>query len=358
MTAESADDRPLASRLADRSRRDGPMAVSDFVEAALYDPTEGFYMAGGRAGREGDFLTAPEVGPLFGAVIARAIDLWWEELGSPDPFLVVDLGAGPGTLARTVLAAAPPALEAGALRWASVERSEAQRQLHPVADHVVSLESIPEIDGPVVVLANEVLDNLPFDIIELSDRGWTEVRVTLDDRGEFVTVPGEVTDPDVRLPPTGGLSVGTRVPVQAEASRLLDELVELIPEGRLVVLDYGADTASLASRPDVGWMRTHRRHDDRGDWLSAPGTRDITVDVAIVQISVHHPPTAVSTQAEFLRRHGIEELVEEGRRIWNQRAHLGDLAAMKARSRVSEAEALLDPDGMGGFFVAEWAIRG
>ena len=77
--------------------------------------------AGGRAGRRGDFITSAEVGPLFGAVVARALDAWWDELGSPDPFVVVDAGAGVGTLARAVLAAGPAC--AAALRYVLVERS-------------------------------------------------------------------------------------------------------------------------------------------------------------------------------------------------------------------------------------------
>jgi SAM-dependent MidA family methyltransferase len=79
---------------------DGLRPLSAVLEAALYDPATGFYETGGRAGRRGDFLTSPEVGPLFGAVVARALDRWWDGLGRPDPFVVVDAGAGPGTLAR------------------------------------------------------------------------------------------------------------------------------------------------------------------------------------------------------------------------------------------------------------------
>ena len=66
-------------------------------------PTTASTRAAAAAGRRGDFLTAPEVGPLYGAVLARAIDAWWIELGRPDPFVVVEAGAGPGTLARSVL---------------------------------------------------------------------------------------------------------------------------------------------------------------------------------------------------------------------------------------------------------------
>src|SRR5687768_913076 len=87
--------------------RRGPIPFREVVELALYDPAGGFYATGGRAGRRGDFLTSPEVGPLFGAVVARALDTWWDEARSPDPFVVVEAGAGVGTLARSVLGAAP-----------------------------------------------------------------------------------------------------------------------------------------------------------------------------------------------------------------------------------------------------------
>ena len=73
----------------------------------LYDPDAGFYGVGGGAGRSRDFLTSPEVGPLFGAVMARAIDSWWDELGRPDPFVVIEGGAGTGALAEAVLGAGP-----------------------------------------------------------------------------------------------------------------------------------------------------------------------------------------------------------------------------------------------------------
>jgi hypothetical protein len=66
------------------------------------------------------------------------------------------------------------------------------------------------------------------------------------------------------------------------------------------------------------------------------------------------PPTSNIAQADWLRAHRLDDLVEEGRKVWAERAHLGDLEAMKARSRVSEAEALTDPAGLGAFRVLEW----
>ena len=77
----------------------GAIRFDEFMRLALYGE-HGFYGGGGRAGRRGDFITSPEVGPLFGAVVARFIDAEWARLGRPEPFTFVEAGAGPGTLAR------------------------------------------------------------------------------------------------------------------------------------------------------------------------------------------------------------------------------------------------------------------
>ena len=351
-----------------------PISVSAFVERALYDPATGFYERGGRAGRRGDFVTSPEVGPLFGAVLAGALDRWWEEAGRPDPFVVHEHGAGPGSLARGVVQARPSC--GPALRWVLVERSEAQRALH--ADHlphvgapgavaawpapgggplVASAGSRP--GGPVhVVVANELLDNLPFDLAERHGAGWDEVRL--------VEGPGD-TWTEVLVPLDGARSArldglapaadpGSRAPLQEAAGEWVAAgLGQLAPGGRLVVLDYGTTTAALAARPWTQWVRTFRGHQRGGAPWGDPGLQDVTVEVAWDQVGgASRPPDRLRPQAEALRAWGIDALVEEGRRLWRERAGPADLAALRARSRVGEAEALVDPDGLGGFTVAEW----
>ena len=85
---------------------EGLLRFDEVVELALYGPDGGFYAGGRGAGRGGaDFITSPEVGPLFGTVLAGAVVSWWEELGRPDPFTVVEAGAGRGTLAASILGA-------------------------------------------------------------------------------------------------------------------------------------------------------------------------------------------------------------------------------------------------------------
>jgi len=343
--------------------------VSEYVEACLYDPDGGFYMrpAGGRSGgRSGHFLTAPEVGPLFGAVLARALDSWWTELGEPDPFTVIDWGAGPGTLARSILAAEPGCLAAGALRLVLVELSPAQRNLHPehpIVTSVTSVAGVPEAGPAGVVVANELLDNLPFDVVRRTEDGWEELRVDADGastgRFSLVAVPA-AAELVAGLP---DIAVGARVPVQRAARDWVAGAHETVGEGRIVAFDYGATTDVLAGRaggsPDpaarLGWMRTHRDHDGGSWWLADPGSCDITTDVALDQLQTLHQ-AEVCTQAEFLRIHGIDQLVDEGRALWHERAGVGDLDALRARSRAREAEALLDPAGMGAFNALVWTV--
>ncbi|MCY3566651.1 MAG: SAM-dependent methyltransferase, partial [Gammaproteobacteria bacterium] len=125
------------------------------------------------------------MGPLFGAVLARALDAWWAALGEPDPFTVIDWGAGPGTLARSVLAAEPGCMAAGALRLVLVELSPAQRALHPELPLVASVghvsDVLPQSASAGVIVANELLDNLPFDVVRRTADGWEELRVTVED---------------------------------------------------------------------------------------------------------------------------------------------------------------------------------
>lgn len=317
----------------------------EYVERALYDPERGFYATGGRAGRRGDFLTSPEVGPLFGAVLAGALDTWWDDLGRPDPFTVVDAGAGPGTLARTVRLAAPAC--AAALRYVTVERSVSQRAHQP--DDVVRLADLPGDPFTGVILANELLDNLPFRLCERADTGWCEVHVE-----DGTEVLGAVTtDPPAALIGLDA-SPGSRVPVQEAAARWLHDALGILERGRVVVIDYADTTESMAGRPQEEWLRTYRAHERGGSPLDQPGTQDITVEVAVDQLAAVRAPDLDRTQAEFLGAHGIDGLVEDGRRRWTERAHVADLAALRARSRITEAEALCDSTGLGAFRVLEW----
>ena len=346
-------------------RRRGTVSAEEVIDLALYSD-DGFYGSGDGAGREGDFLTSPEVGPLFGAVVARALDHWWEALDRADAFVVVEAGAGAGTLARAVLAAGPSC--SPALRWVCVERSATLRKKAAAAlpvEPAVQVIGGPRGQGPVVtvlddlprgpftgvVLANELLDNLPPVIAERTPEGWAEVRVgEKDGRLTEVLVPSEeVARAADRW--AGGAPVGSRIPLARQAARWVERARSSLDAGCVVCIDYGAaTTAELAERGFEGWLRTYRCHGRGGSWLDDLGHQDITCDVPVDQLQ----PAALETQAAWLRRFGIEELAAQARHTWHERAAVGDLVALQARSRVTEAEALTDESGLGAFLVLAW----
>jgi SAM-dependent MidA family methyltransferase len=122
----------------------------------------------------------------------------------------------------------------------------------------------------------------------------------------------------------------------------------------VVVWDYASTTPELAARPTEDWLRTYRGHQRGGHPLEHLGEQDVTCEVAVDQLALVRPPAVATTQADWLWAHGIDELVASAREHWQARAAIGDLEAMKARSRVSEADALLDPTGLGAFAALEW----
>lgn len=364
----------------ERIGRLGPRPWSELVAVA----NDAFYGGTGGAGRGGgDFVTSPEVGPLFGAVVARAVDGWWRETGSPDVVVVVEAGAGPGTLARSVLAARPAC--APALRWVLVERSAAQRARHgdhlsldesaaalppvpaddtpdpapvpaPDGPIVVSLAALPSPARPCLVLANELLDDLPFDLWEARAGRWGEVRIGLDGTGalEEVLVAAE---PPSWLPPADELPDGARVPVQTAARGWLRDGIALArPEqgGRVLTLDYSSTTPELARRPWPDWVRTYAAHGRAGHPLAAVGTANITCEVAVDQLSRVRAPDRDVAQRDWLAGHGLGALVAEAEAVDPARVVAGDLAAIRLRSRLTEAAALTDPAGLGAFRVLEW----
>ncbi|MFT7599133.1 MAG: SAM-dependent MidA family methyltransferase [Acidimicrobiales bacterium] len=311
-----------------------PLRFDDYVEQCLYASGTGFYSSGvGRAGRRtGDFITSPEVGPLFGAVLANAIDQWWDDLGRPDPFPVVDVGSGPGTLLRALEFASPRCAVAWELR--SVDLAPGTTAQHS--------SELGQLDGAVVI-ANELLDNLPFRVVERTAEGWSEVYV---EAGAEVLLPLDIAPFGTE---TIELEAGQRAPLLEQAQRWV-ESVRSAGAAHLLAFDYGASTtAELASRG--GWLRTYRQHERGDDPYDQPGERDITTDIAIDQLP---GPSGLETQAAFLRTWGIDELVEEGRRVWKKNAAAPNVAALRMRSRVTEAEALLDPAGLGSWLAVHW----
>lgn len=326
----------------------GTMPFEQFVERALYDSDHGFYATVGQAGgRRGDFVTSVEVGPLFAALIADRLDRAWLDAGRPSEFFVSEVGAGVGTLFRGVLRAAPACLDS--LTYTLVERSahlQAQHESLPT-DSWRSSPTIPTTRQHVV-MANELLDNLAFGIAERVDGGWAPVHVGSRNGELLLDARPKDQELDYLTDLAPDATAGQRVPITAAAN---EWVVQAKANADLVVVfDYAASTAELAAR-SPGWLRTYAAHTKGSDPLVAIGTRDITCDVAIDQLPW---PDVITNQADWLGAQGLEERVEAARALWSERGHIGDLAAIAARSAIGEAQALTDPDGLGAFIVLEW----
>ncbi len=331
----------------------------------------GYYKsASQKSARRGDYITSVETGPLFGLVISRALDSWWEDAGKPAPFYVFDVGAGVGSLGRSVLRANPACLSA--LKYVMVEQSEhlaaAQQDLvEAEPDIFESRKSFGKPVGFGVVIANELLDNLPVRLLEKTADGWAEVFVRLGDSGGLgdsgvPDVEGEELKPaNPDLAQTAELLVldapiGSRIPIAGQVQNWLKGALGSIRRGRVLVLDYGVlETRQLASRPVSEWLRTYFAHKKGLSPYENIGSQDITCEVPFDQLEAAASfQSSFQTQAEFLTEWGILDLLPDTAKTEENIPLPTDLKSIELHSRKKEAEALLDPTGLGAHIVAQW----
>jgi len=294
----------LEARLRERIRAEGPISFAAFMEAALYEPG-GFYTTI-PVGADADFVTSPHVSPAFGSLLARQLAQCWEMLGRPRPFRVVEVGAGDGTLARQMLgeaAAAAPLAEA--MAYEAVERSAAARRALTESGMRVG-EALE--DAAHVVLANELLDNLPFH--RLRERGGVTVEVLVDiGRRGFVEVEGPPT-PEALQALDRELEPGEERPVSPAALELVDRIAGALAPGYAFLFDYG-----FAEGERPGEVHAYARHRVSGDVLSEPGSRDITAAVDLGAIAARAGRAGLQVWGPVSQR---EALLGLGMRLWLQ----------------------------------------
>ena len=177
-----------------------------------------------------------------------------------------------------------------------------------------------------------------------------EAFVSQSSGGQFVEV---LWAPDVVpscLPQTA--PHGSRAPIQDAAASWVRNSLSKINQGRLLLFDYcSASTSEIALTPWREWLRTYRDQGRGTHYLTDPGSQDITTQVMIDQLPAGFTSL---TQVDFLKQWGIDELVNEGTTYWENMKHAPDVAAMKMRSRSSEATSLADSSGLGGFNALSW----
>jgi SAM-dependent MidA family methyltransferase len=235
------------------------------------------------------------------------------------------------------------------MKYVAVEISAAQRALHP--SFVESVDVFPDRIIQGVVLANELLDNLPFKMFVFDDE-WMEAFVGLGNGGKFIEVLRTVDVTPAILPKSA--SLGSRAPIQTTASQWLLNMSQKLSRGRILIFDYCSEsTGEIAVTPWREWLRTYKDHGRGGHYLLEPGTQDITTQVMIDQLMKAVPVSSIIQQSEWLHKWGIDELVSEGNRYWEEHKSAPQVSALKMRSRKNESQALTSRDGLGAFSVLE-----
>lgn len=355
----SPGDPLVEAELRRRLRAQRRISFAEFMEIALYLPGGGYYESRVGPGREGDFLTSPETHPVFGALLARLVHACWLALESPDPFHLIEYGAGTGSLCRQMLAAAPE-LDSQfdrSLCYIIIERSAflrawQQAALLDLADRVSWVRPEEEAAFPSgCVLANEVVDAIPVHRVEM--RGGLRERYVAMADDRYVEVSGPPSRPELAAyfeavgtwPPEGAVAevcLGARAWLEEAAGRLA--------RGYLATVDYGAPADRLygAATPRGG-LKCFSRHGWTDDPFDRPGLQDITAPVDFTQLirasgALGLEPEPLIAQGDLLQALGLRAALA----AVESRA---DLPVAERERNVRAMLSLADPQGLGGFQV-------
>ncbi len=309
-----SEDSALLSEIKQLIKSAGPMPVWRYMELCLMHPQHGYYVSRDPLGREGDFITAPEVSQMFGELLGLWAASVWKAIDSPPLLRLIEIGPGHGTMmadAIRALRVLPPLYQALSVHLVEVNPLLREKQKETLSSlrNIVWHDNIDEVpDGPSVIFANEYFDVLPIHQAVKGDHGWHERTVELDDNGRLVfgiapdVIPRfEVLLPSlVRAAPIGAVfEWRPDAEIMKIAARVRDQ------EGAALIIDYGH------LRSDVGdTFQAIVRH-SFADPLKNPGQADVTAHVDFQALAraaedlgarVHGPVP----QGDFLRRLGIE----------------------------------------------------
>ena len=346
----------LRDRLVARIRARGPLSFADYMEAALYDPDEGYYTTRAALGFDGDYLTAADLGAHFGRCFARAFADCWSLLGKPATWDLVEAGAGRGTLLRDALSS----LER--------ERPDAARGVRPAIVEVsrrLRAEQSSALDGrdlrwasdahalaPLqgVIFANEILDAFPVHVLVRTADGIREVFVDEKD-GRLAETLRPPVPADLRYRVPESLPVGGRWEVSPDAESWVAGLPAALTRGYVFFIDYGGDEADLLTRLGSGTVRGFSRHRLIADPFAEPGAHDLTASVNLTAIRRAAEGAGFTfvdriSQREALLALGIRDVASRP---------TSSIEQLRDYGRRSAIDTLLDPSGFGGFQVVCFA---
>ena len=370
LPAPSTDELELSAALAslihgEIAAADGSLPFSRFMELCLYAPGMGYYSAGRRKfGPGGDFVTAPEISPLFGRALARACAPLLASLGAGAEIL--EFGAGSGQLAIDLLGELA-LLDCLPERYLILERSADLRlrqqeaigkHLPQLLERVVWIDSLPVSGFRGVMLANEVLDAMAVERFR-----WDGERAALfhvcseADNFAWQLQTGDSTETSTRLTDCLSgldLAVGYESEINTSLQPWLQAVSDSLQQGLVLLIDYGYPQHEyFHPQRSSGTLMCHYRQHVHADPLILPGLQDITAHVdftavAEAALAADLEVTGYTTQTYFLLDCGLEELLQQ----------CGPTESVAYLKAAQQAKTLLLPGEMGERFKCIGLTRG
>ncbi len=341
----------------------GSISFAEFMHECLYAPGLGYYAAGSaKFGAEGDFVTAPEISPLFGRVLAKQMAGVLAQTGGD----ILELGAGSGALAISVLTKLAE-LDALPERYrilevsADLTRRQAARIATELPEHADRVDWITEIpaDFTGVVIGNEVADALPVERFLIKDDAPWQARVIHDGDDfawRFERAPAFLTAAVGEAESATGrrLKNGYQSEVSPALEQWMRQISSCVTRGLVMLIDYGMSRREYyAPDRESGWLRCYFRHRGHRDPLIFPGIQDITcwVDFSLLASAATRENMGVAgyvTQSDLLLHGGLAE----------ECANFTDLPMTQQVTLSGQLKQLTLPDEMGESFKCIALTRG
>ena len=331
---------PFMRHIATLIEQTGPLTFARFMELALYEETEGYYMKGrGRSHSAspigldgGDFFTAPCLSPLLAKCLVRQLVEIDEHLGHPAVFHLVEMGPGDGTLFRDMLQECE-ARHAGLLSRLAcilVERSPALRHrqrdtLSSWATHEGRIRWVDDVsrlsDGSLtgLLFSNELVDAFPVHRIRMEQDSLRELYVTRRN-DEFVEIAGEPSTPELSsfLADLGvALPDGFTTEINLNAVKWIEQVAGALDRGVVITIDYGHTSRDYFSRERKnGTLMGYHKHTVSRNPYTRVGEQDLTAHVNFSSLAQGGERAGLTTMGltnltHFLMSLGIDELLQD-----------------------------------------------
>jgi SAM-dependent MidA family methyltransferase len=342
----------LKQRIIRQIEATGPISVADYMAMCLFDRDAGYYTTREPFGKDGDFITAPEVSQMFGELVGVWCVNAWQALGSPREFVLCEIGPGRGTLMKDLIRAAsriaPDFIAAAKIRMVEISKRLTQIQQATLDKHKGAIEWNKQfsdvISGPLVLVANELFDAIPSHQYVKTGRRFVERVLALDAQKNLVFAAGSGSVDRALLPPAHDIAPeGSIFEIAPARSALMHAIAERIhgERGAALLFDYGHLQQGFGDT-----LQALSRHSSV-DVLHIPGAADLTTHVDFYSLAqaarAEGCKTSAMTQGEFLISMGL--LDRAG--VLGQ----GTSATFQDQIR-ADVERLAGPDQMGTLFKA------